>query len=421
MNIPIINISSQEDFLKKIRGRSAEVQKDVSVVVSEIIENVKQNGDKALLEYTHKFDKVKLSSLEIDKSELFEAYKRSPISKQLECAAKNIKDYHKNQLRKGFELKKENGTVIGQKIRPLSRVGIYVPGGTAAYPSSVLMNAIPAKVAGVEEIIMVTPPQKNDDILAAAYIAGVDRVFCVGGAQAVAALAYGTESIPKVDKTVGPGNIFVATAKRLLYGAMDIDMIAGPSEILIIADDEAPDNYIAADMMSQAEHDVLASSTVLCFSKEKAENIAKCANKQVLNLSRREIIEQSLENYGGIIVCENMQNAIDLANEIAPEHLEIMIKDPFSVLDKIKNAGSVFLGYNTPEPVGDYYAGPNHVLPTSGTARFFSPLSVDDFIKKYSYLYYTESALSQECENITALARAEGLTAHAGAVEERKK
>ena len=419
MNIPIININNQSEFLAKIRSRSAEVQKDVTEAVSQIIENVRKNGDKALFEYTEKFDKVKLSSLEIDKNELYEAYKRSSIAPQLERAAKNIEDYHKNQLRKGFELKKENGSVIGQKIRPLEKVGIYVPGGTAAYPSSVLMNSIPAKVAGVEQIIMVTPPQKNDDILAAAYIAGVDRVFRVGGAQAVAALAYGTESIPKVDKTVGPGNIYVATAKRLLYGVMDIDMIAGPSEILIIADDEAPDNYVAADMMSQAEHDVLASSTVLCFSKEKAENIAKSADEQVKKLSRREIIEKSLENYGGIIVCESMQNAVDVANEVAPEHLEIMTKDPFSVLDKIKNAGSVFLGYNTPEPVGDYYAGPNHVLPTSGTARFFSPLSVDDFIKKYSYLYYTESALSQAKDDILTLARAEGLTAHAGAVAER--
>ncbi len=421
MNIPIIKTEMQKSFLDKLRSRSANVQKDVTAAVSKIIENVRENGDKALLEYTEKFDNIKLDCLEVKKDEILSAYKRSSITSQLERAAENIKAYHKNQLRKGFEIKKENGTVIGQKIRPLSRVGIYVPGGTAAYPSSVLMNALPAKVAGVDEIIMVTPPQKNDDILAAAYIAGVNRIFRIGGAQAVAALAYGTETVPKVDKTVGPGNIYVATAKRLLYGVMDIDMIAGPSEILIIADEYAPDDYIAADMMSQAEHDILASATVLCFSEDKAKRVTECINRQIKSLSRKEIIEKSIEDYGGIIICENTENAIDLANEIAPEHLELMVQDPFELLDKIKNAGSVFLGYNTPEPLGDYYAGPNHVLPTSGTARFFSPLSVDDFIKKYSYIYYTEQALAQSAHDVTTLAKAEGLTAHAGSIEERIK
>ena len=306
---------------------------------------------------------------------------------------------------------------------PLKRVGVYVPGGKAAYPSSVLMNAIPAKVAGVEEIIMVTPPPKNEDentdILAAASVAGVDRIFYCGGAQALAALAYGTQTVPKTDKIVGPGNIYVATAKKLLFGTVDIDMIAGPSEICVIADEGAEDGYVAADLLSQAEHDELASSVLICFSEEKARRVEKQIEIQLQSLSRREIIIRSLKNNGAAIICDGIKNALEIANKIAPEHLELCVNEPFKYLDSVKNAGSVFLGYYSPEPLGDYYAGPNHVLPTSGTARFFSPLSVESFTKTSSFIYYTASALSKAASDITAIARAERLTAHANAIEIR--
>lgn len=313
--------------------------------------------------------------------------------------------------------------MLGQRIRGLKRVGIYVPGGTAAYPSSVLMNAIPAKIAGVGEIVMVTPPLKNGkanpDILAAAHIAGVDRVFLMGGAQAVAALAYGTQTVPKVDKIVGPGNIFVATAKRLLYGIVDIDMIAGPSEILIIADDTARPDFVAADLMSQAEHDRLASAILLTTSESLAKEVVAELEKQIQSLSRADIIRESLENYGVIIICRNVDEAVSFANELAPEHLEVCLNNPMEYIGRLNNAGSVFLGNYSPEPLGDYLAGPNHVLPTSGTARFFSPLSVDSFVKKLSFIYYTEDALKREKDDIIKMAETEGLTAHAGSIKVR--
>ena len=322
-----------------------------------------------------------------------------------------------------YENAQENGVILGQKVRGLHSVGLYVPGGTAAYPSSVLMNAIPAKIAGVKEIIMVTPPLKdgtpNKDILVAAAICGVDRVFLSGGAQAVAALAFGTDTIPKVDKIVGPGNIYVATAKKLLYGVVDIDMIAGPSEILVIADEKANPKYIAADLMSQAEHDVLASSILITTSEKIAEETVIELKKQMPALSRAEIIEKSLKDFGAIIICQDINQAVDFANKLAPEHLEVLLENPMEYLGKLDNAGSIFLGQYAPEPLGDYYAGPNHVLPTSGTARFFSPLSVNSFTKRSSYIYYTESALSQAKDDIVLIAEKEGLTAHANAIKVR--
>ena len=338
-------------------------------------------------------------------------------------ASENITDFHRRQVQQSWLTTKSNGVILGQRVRGLKRVGIYVPGGTAVLPSSVLMNAIPAKLAGVEEIIMATPPQKdgtpNPNIVAAAKLAGVDRIFLMGGAQAVAALAYGTETVPKVDKIVGPGNIFVATAKKLLFGTVDIDMIAGPSEILIIADKTADPKFLAADLMSQAEHDKLASSILLTDSEALAEQTKAELAVQVKKLSRREIIESSLENFGAIIVCSDMKQAIDFANELAPEHLEVCCENPMEYVGKLDNAGSVFLGNYSPEPLGDYFAGPNHVLPTSGTARFFSPLSVDAFIKKSSFIYYTEDALRADAEDVIRFADSESLTAHANSIKVR--
>ena len=341
----------------------------------------------------------------------------------LRNAMENIRAFHSRQKQQSFIDAQPNGVLMGQRIRGLKRVGLYVPGGTAAYPSSVLMNAIPAKIAGVEEVIMVTPPLKdgsaNPDILTAAALAGVDRIFLMGGAQAVGALAYGTETIPKVDKIVGPGNIYVATAKRILYGTVDIDMIAGPSEILVMADSTANPKFLAADLMSQAEHDVLASSILLTTDQAIAEATLQELKRQMETLSRKEIIEQSLTNYGAMIVCRNVDEMVALANELAPEHLEVMLENPMSYLGRLDNAGSVFLGQYTPEPLGDYYAGPNHVLPTSGTARFFSPLGVDSFIKKSSYIYYTEDALCKAKEDIVCIAEREQLTAHANSIKVR--
>ena len=318
---------------------------------------------------------------------------------------------------------KESGVIMGQRIRGLKRVGIYVPGGTAAYPSSVLMNAVPAKIAGVQEIIMVTPPGKdgnpNPNIMAAAAVAGVDKVFLVGGAQAVAALAYGTQRIPKVDKIVGPGNIFVATAKKLLYGVVDIDMVAGPSEILIVADSTADASFLAADLMSQAEHDVRASAILLTTSESLAKSTLREIDRQIKTLVRQEIIQKSFDDYGEIIVCDNLRQALDFANELAPEHLELCVAEPLKYIGMVDNAGSVFLGNWSPEPLGDYYAGPNHVLPTSGTARFFSPLSVDSFVKKSSFIYYTPDELKKAKDDIMLLAETEGLTAHANSIKVR--
>lgn len=413
------------DFIKELKLRAENSDKDVVPAVSEIINNVRKNGDKAVYDYTVKFDGKAPEKTEITKDEIEELIKDcEPLFLEaITKAAANIKDFHARQVQQSWLTTKENGIIMGQRVRGLKRVGIYVPGGTAAYPSSVLMNAIPAKLAGVEEVIMVTPPCKdgkpNPNIMAAAKIAGVDRVFLMGGAQAVAALAYGTETVPKVDKIVGPGNIFVATAKKLLYGVVDIDMIAGPSEILIVADKTANPKFLAADLMSQAEHDKLASSILLTTSDEIAVETEKEVLRQVEKLSRKDIIEYSLSNFGAIIVCSDMTQAVDFANELAPEHLEVCCENPMEYVGKLHNAGSVFLGNYSPEPLGDYFAGPNHVLPTSGTARFFSPLSVDSFVKKSSFIYYTEDALKKDAELIEEFAKKEGLTAHANSITVR--
>ena len=413
------------DFIKELKLRSENSDKDVVPVVSEIINNVREKGDKAVYDYTVKFDGKAPEKTEITREEIEELIKdcEPKFLEAITKAAENIKDFHARQVQQSWLTTKENGVIMGQRVRGLKRVGIYVPGGTAAYPSSVLMNAIPAKLAGVEEVIMVTPPCKdgkpNPNIMAAAKIAGVDRIFLMGGAQAVAALAYGTETVPKVDKIVGPGNIFVATAKKLLYGVVDIDMIAGPSEILIVADKTANPKFLAADLMSQAEHDKLASSILLTTSDEIAVETEKEVLRQVQKLSRKDIIEYSLSNFGAIIVCSDMAQAVDFANELAPEHLEVCCENPMEYVGKLHNAGSVFLGNYSPEPLGDYFAGPNHVLPTSGTARFFSPLSVDSFVKKSSFIYYTEDALKKDAELIEEFAKKEGLTAHANSITVR--
>lgn len=415
------------EFLAKLGERSRNTNKDVTETVSEIINNVMMNGDKAVREYTIKFDGKAPDAFEVPKEELtaLTANCDPEFIATLKKAADNIRNFHERQKQQSWLTTKDNGVIMGQRIRGLKRVGLYVPGGTAAYPSSVLMNAIPAKIAGVSELIMVTPPGKdgkpNPDIMAAAAIAGVDRVFLMGGAQAVAALAYGTESVPKVDKIVGPGNIFVATAKKLLYGTVDIDMIAGPSEILVLADESANPKFLAADLMSQAEHDKLASAILITTSDKLAEDTTKEIYRQVEELSRKDIIEYSLDNYGVIIVCDTMERAIELANELAPEHLEVCCENPMEYVGKLDNAGSVFLGNYSPEPLGDYFAGPNHVLPTSGTARFFSPLSVDTFVKKSSFIYYTEDALKNDSDDIIRFANTEGLTAHANSIIVRKK
>ena len=416
---------SEEILISQLKERSGEVDKAVTAAVSEILENVKKNGDKAVCEYTVKFDGKAPEKAEISKEEIDAAVEQCDkfFLESLKKAALNIKDFHARQKQQSWLTTKENGVILGQRVRGLSRVGIYVPGGTAAYPSSVLMNAIPAKIAGVGEIIMVTPPAKdgkpNPDILAAAKIAGVDRVFLMGGAQAVAALAFGTETVPKVDKIVGPGNIFVATAKKLLYGTVDIDMVAGPSEILIVADESANPKFLAADLMSQAEHDVLASSILITTSAKIAEETKAELKRQCAALSRKDIIEKSLKDFGAIIICDSMDKAVNFANRLAPEHLEMCVKNPMEYIGRMDNAGSVFLGNFSPEPLGDYFAGPNHVLPTSGTARFFSPLSVDSFIKKSSFIYYTEDALKAEKDNVISLAETEGLTAHANSIKVR--
>ena len=415
------------EFLAKLGERSRNTNKDVTETVSEIINNVMMNGDKAVREYTIKFDGKAPDAFEVPKEELtaLTADCDPEFIATLKKAADNIRNFHERQKQQSWLTTNDNGVIMGQRIRGLKRVGLYVPGGTAAYPSSVLMNAIPAKIAGVSELIMVTPPGKdgkpNPDIMAAAAIAGVDRVFLMGGAQAVAALAYGTESVPKVDKIVGPGNIFVATAKKLLYGTVDIDMIAGPSEILVLADESANPKFLAADLMSQAEHDKLASAILITTSDKLAEDTTKEIYRQVEELSRKDIIEYSLDNYGVIIVCDTMERAIELANELAPEHLEVCCENPMEYVGKLDNAGSVFLGNYSPEPLGDYFAGPNHVLPTSGTARFFSPLSVDTFVKKSSFIYYTENALQNDSDDIIRFANTEGLTAHANSIIVRKK
>ena len=425
ISITIADGSAEKALLNSLRQRSGETDKKVTASVTEILENVKARGDEAVKEYTLKFDGRCPEHMEVTRAQMDQAVADADprFVEALTNAMENIKEFHSRQKQQSFIDAKPNGVIMGQRIRGLKRVGLYVPGGTAAYPSSVLMNAVPAKIAGVEEIIMVTPPLKdgtaNPDILVAAALTGVDRIFLMGGAQAVAALAYGTETIPKVDKIVGPGNIYVATAKRILYGVVDIDMIAGPSEILVMADSTANPKFLAADLMSQAEHDVLASSILLTTDQTVAEETMKELERQMALLSRNEIIEKSLRDYGAIIVCRSVDEMVDMANELAPEHLEVMMENPLQYLGRLDNAGSVFLGQYAPEPLGDYYAGPNHVLPTSGTARFFSPLGVDSFIKKSSYIYYTEDALRAAHDDIVCIAEREQLTAHANSIKVR--
>jgi histidinol dehydrogenase len=425
ISITIADGSAEKALLNSLRQRSGETDKKVTASVTEILETVKARGDEAVKEYTLKFDGRCPEHMEVTRAQMDQAVADADprFVEALTNAMENIKEFHSRQKQQSFIDAKPNGVIMGQRIRGLKRVGLYVPGGTAAYPSSVLMNAVPAKIAGVEEIIMVTPPLKdgtaNPDILVAAALAGVDRIFLMGGAQAVAALAYGTETIPKVDKIVGPGNIYVATAKRILYGVVDIDMIAGPSEILVMADSTANPKFLAADLMSQAEHDVLASSILLTTDQTVAEETKKELERQMALLSRNEIIEKSLRDYGAIIVCRSVDEMVDMANELAPEHLEVMMENPLQYLGRLDNAGSVFLGQYAPEPLGDYYAGPNHVLPTSGTARFFSPLGVDSFIKKSSYIYYTEDALRAAHDDIVCIAEREQLTAHANSIKVR--
>lgn len=417
--------TAERQALRLLRSRSGEVDREVTAVVTQIIETVRQKGDAALKQYAQQFDGVVPAQMEVPKEEIQKALSTADkdFIGALRRAQENIAAFHARQKQQSFLDAQPNGVILGQRVRGLHRVGLYVPGGTAAYPSSVLMNAVPARIAGVGELIMVTPPDKNGkanpDILAAAAIAGIDRVFLAGGAQAVAALAYGTETIPPVDKIVGPGNIYVATAKKLLYGQVDIDMIAGPSEILVVADETADPVYLAADLMSQAEHDRLASAILLCTSEPIARKAIEEMERQSLTLSRREIILDSLENFGAVIVCQDLDQMVELANEIAPEHLEVMIQNPLETVGRFENAGSVFLGRFSPEPLGDYFAGPNHVLPTSGTARFFSPLSVDSFVKRSSFIYYTEEALRAAAKDIVTIAEREGLTAHANAITVR--
>ena len=392
---------------------------DVADIVTDIIDTVKKNGDKALFEYCEKFDKVALSSLEVSAEEIEEAFQlvEPKFIEILEKAAKNIRTFHEKQVRNSFIISEQDGVITGQKVTPIEKVGLYVPGGTAAYPSTVLMDSIPAKIAGCEEICITTPPSANGKvnpvILAAAKIAGVDRIFKIGGAQAVAALAYGTETVPKVDKIVGPGNAFVAEAKRQVFGLVSIDMIAGPSEILVIADGNSDARFVAADLLSQAEHDKMASAVLVTDSEDLAQKVSDELERQLALLPREEIARTSIDNNGKIIIADNLTDVIDVANEIAPEHLELCVDNPFDYLDKIKNAGSIFMGRYCPESLGDYFAGPNHTLPTSGTARFSSPLSVDDFVKKSQYTYYTKEALSKVADDVAFFAEKEGLSAHA--------
>lgn len=394
-------------------------QANVEDIVTEIIENVKQNGDDALFEYSKKFDKADLKSLLVTKDEIDEAVAsvEPEFLEILKKASKNITKFHEKQKRNSFIINDENGVVIGQKVIPVDRAGLYVPGGTAAYPSTVLMDAIPAKIAGVKEVVIVTPPNSegkiNPVILAAASVAGVDKIFKVGGAQAIAALAYGTKSIPKVDKIVGPGNAFVAEAKKQVFGKVSIDMIAGPSEILIVADGASNPKYVASDLLSQAEHDKMASAVLVTDSYDLALNVSKELEVQIPKLERCDIARASIDDNGKIIVAKSLYSAIEIANEIAPEHLELCVDNPFDYLDGIRHAGSVFMGRNCPEALGDYFAGPNHTLPTSGTAKFSSPLSVDDFVKKTQYTYYTKDALCKVARDVEYFAKKEGLTAHA--------
>lgn len=428
MRIVKLNEDSKKNILEDLLKRSPNNYDQYADSVNEILSNVKENGDKAIFDYTKKFDgaDINAENILVIKEEIQEAYDSLENKELVDIIRKslnNIKVYHEKQKQYSWFDSKPDGSLLGQKVTPIARVGVYVPGGKAAYPSSVLMNVIPAKVAGVEEIVMVTPPGKdgkvNPNTLIAANEAGVDKIYKVGGAQAIGALAYGTESIKKVDKIVGPGNIFVALAKKAVFGFVSIDSIAGPSEILVLADETANPKYVAADLLSQAEHDELASAILVTTSEELANEVSKWVDKFVKELSRTEIMEKSLENYGYILVAETMDDAIDAANEIASEHLEILTKNPFDTMTRVKNAGAMFLGEYSSEPLGDYFAGPNHVLPTNGTAKFFSPLSVDDFIKKSSIISFSREALEPMSQDIQKFAKAEGLTAHANSIKVR--
>lgn len=428
MRITKLDESSKKNILNDLLKRSPNNYDNFADSVNAILANVKENGDKALFQYTKDFDKadINASNIKVTEEEIKEAYDRlenPELVQVIRRSLKNIKEYHEKQKQYSWFDSKPDGSILGQKVTPLSRVGVYVPGGKAAYPSSVLMNVIPAKVAGVEQIVMVTPPGKdgkvNPNTLVAANEAGVDVIYKVGGAQAIAALAYGTESIAKVDKIVGPGNIYVALAKKAVFGYVSIDSVAGPSEILVLADETANPRYVAADLLSQAEHDELASAILVTTSEELANKVSEYVDMFVSKLKRKEILQKSLDNYGYILVTDTMQAAIDTANDIASEHLEIVTKNPFDTMTRIKNAGAIFLGENSSEPLGDYFAGPNHVLPTNGTAKFFSPLSVDDFIKKSSIISYSREALEPLSEDIQKFAKAEGLTAHANSIRVR--
>lgn len=427
MKIIELNAQTKKGVLDDLIQRSPNNYGEYENVVAEIIADVKKRKDEAVFEYTLKFDKFALSTenIKVTKEEIEEAYAQldSKLVDVIRKSAANIADYHKKQLRNSWFDAKPDGTILGMKITPIEKAGVYVPGGKAAYPSSVLMNVIPAKVAGVEQIIMTTPcnaqGKVNPGTLVAADIAGVDAIYKVGGAQAIAAMAFGTQSIPKVDKITGPGNIFVALAKKSVYGYVSIDSIAGPSEILVLADDKANPRYIAADLLSQAEHDELASAILITTSNELAKKVSDEVDGFVASLPRQEIMQKSLDNYGYILIAETMDDAIDAANEIASEHLEILTQNPFDIMPKIKNAGAIFLGEYSSEPLGDYFAGPNHILPTNGTARFFSPLNVDDFIKKSSIISYSRAALEAVHEDIELFAASEGLTAHANSIKVR--
>ncbi|WP_026582050.1 histidinol dehydrogenase [Bacillus sp. J33] len=418
----ILKVTDQISIKRSVDNGTEEQR----AIVKNIIETVRQRGDQALKEYTRKFDGISLNNFSVTQAEIDEAYNEvdDEILAVIKEAAENIKTFHEKQLRPSWMTTEENGTILGQKITPLDSVGLYVPGGTAAYPSSVLMNVIPAKVAGVKRIVITSPPDKKTGklppaVLAAAHIAGAEEIYKVGGAQAIAALAYGTETIAPVDKITGPGNIFVALAKREVFGDVDIDMIAGPSEIAILADDTAQEDEVAADLLSQAEHDPMASAVLVTPSSTLAEAVSSEVKRQLAELPRQEIAAQSIENYGAIYVAENMEEAVETVNSLAPEHLEILTGNPMELLGQIRHAGAIFLGRFSPEPVGDYFAGPNHVLPTNGTARFSSPLNVEDFQKKSSILLYSEQALKDNGEKIAAFARLEGLEAHARSIETR--
>lgn len=427
MRIVELTESTKKNLLKDLLKRSPSSYGIYEQTVSEIVNNVKENGDKAVFEYTEKFDHFALNSgnIRVTEEEIKEAYKEIPedLIEVYRHSAANIRTFHEKQLRQSFIETRPDGSILGQRITPIEKAGVYVPGGKAAYPSSVLMNVVPAKVAGVPKIVMTTPCNKegkvNAGTLVAADIAGVDEIYKVGGAQAIAALAFGTESIPKVDKITGPGNIFVALAKKAVYGHVSIDSVAGPSEILVLADETANPRYVAADLLSQAEHDELASAILITTSRELAEKVSKEVDGFTETLERREIILRSLSNYGYILVAENMEDAIAAANDIASEHLEILTKNPYETMTKIKNAGAIFMGEYSSEPLGDYFAGPNHILPTNGTARFFSPLSVDDFIKKTSLISFSKDALEKVHTEIEAFAKSEGLTAHANSIKVR--